>query len=254
MRLAAATAVLNDVPAALRENPEVHSIERPATFSQTVSEAAAFAIEAAQLVDLDGREPALFCITGTVGSSLHYFDKARESSSGRLLAPGFARRSRRVHPFTVLLALQNQVAAELSLHFGWKGPCSSSIDSAAAFVDLLPNIESSLEQRPALVVMSSAAGRSEDRSWVVYQSRRQRIVSGAVALLFEPNGRLGDVRHPTAPGSALRPDQDLFEEDLVAPQLEAGLAILWSMGRGLERARFEIGPESRQAHFEWSRE
>ncbi len=224
---------------------------------QTRSPASAYAIAAVEALDLGDDEPALYCVSGPTGSSLHHFDRACDPAKGESLHDtDFARRrARKIHPFTLLLGIQNQVAAHLSLHFGWNGPCCNGIESSAAFVDLIPSMELALRKRPALVVMSSAAGRCEDRSWCQYRAPGKRILEGAVALLFAPRGNLGEVTLGPRRG-ALKigrgANTSPFEKWPVAPCMEAGLAVLWALAQAVDRACFEIAGASRSAYFEWT--
>jgi hypothetical protein len=199
----------------------------------------------------------VFTFAGPPGSALSLFDAGRDPESGRLVSTGFGReRSRRIHPFTVLLALQNQVAATLSLELGLRGPCCSTTDSAAAFVDLLPNIAMAARQEPVLVVLASAADRAEHRSQGLHRSGIEAFVEGAVALLFASDGQLGSVgrdQDRDTDTCASAPIDPVAELGRYAPVLEPGLAILLALARGLDRARFTVREPQRTTTFLWSR-
>lgn len=259
MRLLSYSAALSDRVEGLEALAAVRRVP-PAKATQTRSPASAYAIAAVEALDLGGEEPALYCVSGPTGSSLHHFDSACDAAKGESLHDAdFARRRwRKIHPFTLLLGIQNQVAANLSLRFGWNGPCCNGIESSAAFVDLIPSMELALRERPALVVMSSAGDRREDRSWYRYRTPGKTILEGAVALLFTPGGRLGriNVANVGSRTGALRIGRGASAEPFtkwpVAPCMEAGLAVLWALAQAIDRARFEIAGASRSAYFQWS--
>lgn len=256
MRLRSYGAALSEEIEGLADLQGVDVVPRPNAV-QTRSAAAFYAIQAVEALDLGESQPALYCITGPSGSTLHLLERARDPThNSRLIEGDFGRhRSRRIHPFTLLLSLQNQVAASVSLRFGWHGPCTNAVESSAAFVDLIPSIELSLRQRSSLVVLSSAADRREDRSWYTYRARRNRILEGAVALLFDPDGELGQVTLSRS-GESLRLGGEgaapPFRDWPVAPCLEAGLAVLWALAQGIQHARFELVAAERSTFFDWS--
>lgn len=256
MRLLSYSAALSEDVEGLESLPAVRQVPT-AKAAQTRSPASAYAIAAVEALDLGDDEPALYCVSGPTGSNLHRFDPACDLAKGESLhdADFARRRSRKIHPFTLLLGIQNQVAANLSLYFGWNGPCCNGIESSAAFVDLIPSMELALRKRPALVVMSSAADRREDRSWYRYRAPGKRILEGAVALLFAPRGRLGEV-HLGSRSCATRIGRGAsttpFEKWPVAPCMEAGLAVLWALAQAVDHARFEIVGASKSAYFEWT--
>lgn len=256
MKLLSYSAALSDRVEGLEALPAVQQVPA-AKATQTRSAASAYAIAAVEALDLGNDEPALYCVSGPTGSTLHHFDPACDTAKGESLSDtDFARRrSRKIHPFTLLLGIQNQVAANLSLRFGWNGPCCNGVESSAAFVDLIPSMELALRKRPALVVMSSAGDRREDRSWYQYRAPGKTILEGAVALLFTPRGRLGEVTVGSRT-SALRIGRGAstlpFTRWPVAPCMEAGLAVLWALAQAIDRARFEIAGASRCAYLQWS--
>jgi hypothetical protein len=262
--LAACRAVLaGDVPAELAGAPGVRCVEMRQPRRATAP-GASYAVEAVRALDASVEEAAVFTFAGPPGSALHLFDAGRDPASGRLVSAGFGReRSRRIHPFAVLLALQNQVAATLSLELGLRGPCCSTTDSAGAFADLLPNMWMAARERPVLAVLASAAKRAEHRSRGIFESGVDAVVEGAVALLFDAGGKLGSVApdrgtlegngHPTAAGARWAPPDDSPSTALYAPVLEPGLSILLALTRGLDAARFEVHEPRRTTAFRWSR-
>ena len=260
LRLAACRAVLaGDVPAEISAAPGASCVEMRDPRRATAP-GASYAVEAVQALGMDLRDAAVFTFAGPPGSALHLFDAGRESKNGPLVSAGFGRdRSRRIHPFTVLLALQNQVAATLSLELGLRGPCCSTTDSAAAFVDLLPNMAMAARDRAVLAVFASAANRAEHRSRGIHESGLSAFVEGAVALLFLPEGELGSVAAEdqiggVESGAARWAPSGLSEaSSRYAPVLEPGLSILLALARGLESARFEIHEPGRTTAFRWSR-
>jgi hypothetical protein len=250
LRLAACRAILaGDVPDELAGAPGVDCVEMRAP-RRAIAPGASYAVDAVTALDADLGRAAVFTFAGPPGSVLHLFDAGRESANGPLVSAGFGRdRSRRIHPFTVLLALQNQVAATLSLELGLRGPCCSTTDSAAAFVDLLPNMAMALCHRPVLAVLASAANRAEHRTRGIHESGLEAFVEGAVALLFEEEGGLGSVAADDGEGGPFdRPSSARY-----APVLEPGLSILLALARGLDQARFEIREPHRTTAFRWSR-
>jgi hypothetical protein len=251
LRLAACSAVLaGDVPAELAAAPGTRCVEMREPRRATAP-GASYAVEAVQALGTDLHDAAVFTFAGPPGSALHLFDAGRESKDGPLVSAGFGRdRSRRIHPFTVLLALQNQVAATLSLELGLRGPCCSTTDSAAAFVDLLPNMALALRDRAVLAVFASAANRAEHRSRGIHESGLSAFVEGAVALLFLEEGELGSVAADDPIGGV---ESGATLAGRYAPVLEPGLSILLALARGLSSARFEIHEPRRTTAFRWSR-
>ena len=272
-----------DVPAEIASAPGVECVEMReprratapgASYAVDAVRALAAATAGAATAGADLDDAAVFTFAGPPGSALHLFDAGRESKDGPLVSPGFGRdRSRRIHPFTVLLALQNQVAATLSLELGLRGPCCSTTDSAAAFADLLPNMAMAARDRTVLAVFASAANRAEHRSRGIHESGLDAFVEGAVALLFLEEGELGSVaaddQSGGVEGGAAAGARDVLLAPLAeprwappglpatseryAPVLEPGLSILLALARGLDSARFEIREPRRTTAFRWSR-
>jgi len=256
LRVADCRAVLaGTVPAWLAEMPRVRWVE-PRAEQRSVSPAASYAVDAVTALEAPRANAALFTFAGPPGSCLRLFQPARDAA-GALVGPGFGvERSRHIHPFTVLLALQNQVAATLSMRLDLRGPCCSTTDSAAAFVDLLPNMALAARARPVLAVFASAA-RAEHLA-ARARPAGETLVEGAVALLFTAGGELGSVGADAPPeaGEATDPTANGYLKpyaSLVAPSLEPGLAVLYALGRGLDLARFEIREPGRTTALRWSR-
>ncbi len=193
LRLAACRAVLaGEVPAELAVAPGTRCVEmRPP--HRATAPGASYAVEAVGALDRDLGDAAVFTFAGPPGSALHLFEAGRESADGPLVSAGFGReRSRRIHPFTVLLALQNQVAATLSLELGLRGPCCSTTDAAAAFVDLLPNMAMAMRDRPVLAVFASAANRAEHRTYGIHESGIDVVGRGSRCATVRGGRRTGE--------------------------------------------------------------
>lgn len=255
MRLAGCAAVLaGDLPTGCRASEAVRIVP-PASPRRALSSAALYALDAVRALPDLPADPALYTISGPSGSWVHLFDAARAQPGEGLVDADFPRRSRRIHPFTLLLALQNQVAAMLSLELGLRGPCCNAIDSAAAFADLLANMERELETRPVLVVLSSAANRGDERSRNRAQTGCDLGAEGAVALLFSRDGALGTIESAESGpievvGAGLATEAG--ERWPFAPCLEPGLAILLALSSGWSRRTFEIREPGRTSRFSWS--
>ncbi len=250
LKLSACAAVLDRCPIELADCDLVRQLARPQA-RQTRSPASIYAIQAVENLGIRDLDPALYCICGPVGSSLHLLEKARDPATGILVGAGFARRSRRIHPFTILLSLQNQVAATLSVHFGWRRACMNSMDEPTSFVDLMPSMEIRQAEGSVLLLMTSAAGRLDDRSWHHYRDPGQPVIEGAIALLFENKGELAEIRTASRNAGSKSAGPKLFGELPAAPGLEAGLACLSSLARQADRDLYELRGAGRSAYFEW---
>ncbi len=257
LKLADYRAVLaGAAPAQILDCPGVRVIEKPPA-SHAVSAAAEYAIAAVEELAERAAEAALYTISGSPGSCLHLFDAARKDSpDGRLVGPGFGRRrSRRIHPFALLLSLRNQVPASLSLHFHLRGPSLSTIDSAAAFADLIPAAALEIPDRPVLFVLSSASDRAEERSRNILQTGASQGLEGAIALLFSGDGELGTIARATG-GEAMVLGASASSPPAAdwpfSPCLEPGLGILWALSQGVPQATFEIREPGRSSYFSWN--
>ena len=250
LKLSACAAVLDRCPIELADCDVIRQLARPQAH-QTRSPASIYAIQAVENLGVRDLDPALYCICGPVGSSVRLLEKARDPESGVLVGAGFARRSRRIHPFTLLLSLQNQVAATLSLHFGWRRACMNSMDEPTSFVDLIPSMEMRQAEGSVLLLMTSAAGRLDDRSWHHHRDPGRPIIEGAIALLFENEGGLAEIRSATQSSGSKPAGPELFGELPAAPGLEAGLACLSSLARRADRDLYELRGAGRSVFFEW---
>lgn len=251
LRLSACSAVLDRCPSELSDCEGVREVA-PAQAQQTRSPAAIYAIQAVEDLGLPDLDPALYCICGPVGSSVHLLEKARDPETGVLVGAGFAKRSRRIHPFTILLSLQNQVAATLSLQFGWRRACMNCMDEPTSFVDLIPSMEMRQPEGAVLLLLTSAAGRLDDRNWHRYRDPGRPVMEGAIALLFEAEGELAEIRSVAQSPGSKSAGPELFGESCVAPGLEAGLACLSSLSRRASRDLYELrGSGGHSAFFEW---
>ncbi|MDX1384604.1 MAG: hypothetical protein R3190_13210 [Thermoanaerobaculia bacterium] len=257
LRLAACHAVLaGDLPAALTGHPNVETAA-PGEPHKATSVAAAYALRAVTALPLPpAAAPALYTFSGPSGSTIHLFDKAwKAAADGRLLGPDFPRRSRRIHPFTLLLSLHNQVAATLSLELGLRGPAMNLVDSPAGFVDLLPNLALEATRRDVLVVFSSAANRAEERSRLVHETGCEAGLEGAVALLFRADGGLGSVAQAQSTDGAVRVRAGAAAPGggrwPFGPGLEPGCGLLLALADGSGHTRIEVGGDSHRRCFEW---
>lgn len=249
MRITAVSAALAPCPPSLRDRPEV--VDAAVLGSQqTQSPAARYAIAAIEALDSIPENPALFVMTGPLGSTLHSFDRARHQN-GQLTAPGFAGRSRRIHPFTLLLSMQNQVAGTLSMHFGWTASCFTLCDSPRAFADIIVNFRMASRDSTAIVVLTSAAGRDEDASWHATIDDRP-VIEGGIALVSDPGAsEIGQVHLPDECGSSHSRVRCCWPKEAPrAPYLEPGLAILGSLDIP-DVQSFRVAPGNGPADFLW---
>ena len=112
--LAASRAILaGDVPTEIAGAPGVRCVAMRDS-RRAIAPGASYAVDAVTALDTDLAGAAIFTFAGPPGSVLHLFDAGRESPAGPLVSAGFGReRSRRIHPFTVLLALQTVMQGEI---------------------------------------------------------------------------------------------------------------------------------------------
>ena len=110
-----------------------------------------------------------------------------------MTGPGFGpRRSKRIHPFTLIKSLQNQVPAALSMRFGIKGPCLNFLDTATSLAYLVPNATAMLGRcSKVLLVLAAAGDREEERSKLRALRPRDVGMEGAVCFLLTPGPGLG---------------------------------------------------------------
>ena len=113
-----------------REVPDLVSMEGVEVHGNQVmrrvnSPCAGYAQKAFELLDPPRESLGLLTCSGATGTTASNFDKAWQlAADGRLTGPGFgSSRYKRIHPFTLVRSLQNQVAASLSMTNDLKGPC-----------------------------------------------------------------------------------------------------------------------------------
>ncbi len=215
---------------------------------KTMSACAAYALAAATALGPIREDAALICVSGPTGATVTAFEKAwRASKDGRLTGPGFGKsRYKRIHPFTLVRCMQNQVPAMLSMRLGLKGPCLNAVESATALAWLLPNAAAALERSPELLlVMASAGFREEERAKQLNFIDERDGLEGAVCLRATRDGALGRLStiEPLSPPPARLP---------VEPALEAGIRILGCIA---ENARDRVIPlkdrSGRTAFLHW---
>ena len=230
-----------------------------ASSKNSLSPCARYAIEAVELLN-PARPPAsLVCITGPSGVTVDAFDGAwRGSPDGRLTGAGFgASRYRRIHPLTLVRSLQNQVAAALTTHFQWRGPCLNALESSLALAALLPNIALLIRETGSLLlVFSSAADRLEERSKTRALYPGATGGEGAVCFLLREGHPLGFLEGPIDPLSAQVPENGPGEAAILAdPVLSCGLALLVCLAQSVPWRDLPLrDPHGSQAQYiRWRR-
>lgn len=166
------------------------TLERPLKKHRLYSPGAVAAISAAE--GLPGLTPdlAVVAVTTALGPMVAAFDKAWQAAAGGpLVGPGFAQtRARRIHPFTLLKALDNQVPACVARECRLLGPCRHFHDSVDLWPVVALNLADLAQQcgRVLLVVVHVRDGDEEETKHR-YQARSLAVPEqeGAVALLFE---------------------------------------------------------------------
>jgi len=197
---------------------------------KTHSAAAQYADRAASALKPHGSGIGLVTLAGPSGSMVGAFDNAwRLAGPGNpLTGPGFGkRRSRRIHPFTLVTSLQNQVAATLSMKYGLTGPCLNALDAPSALAVLLPNIQIMLLRTPAvLLVLASAGGREEEWASQRFLTPDAEPLEGALCFLLTAGTGLGYLET----GSSLSGEEYLAPATTTdvsaAPILGPGIALL----------------------------
>jgi len=205
----------------------------------------AIAVYAEQAVARMAPDPmglGLVCLSGPCGPMVDAFDKAwQRSPDGSLTGPGFgAHRAKRIHPFTLLRSLQNQVPAILSMNLGITGPCINALDSATGLACLLPNIAAQLTRCRAILLVMAAAGEGLEEG----SKRKARVpgasgLEGAICLLLTRDAALGTLE-------LAQPDRDCRPavEDLAAPVLAPGVTLLRHLALGSQEALITNTDES----------
>ncbi len=200
-------------------------ITAPLSDGKMASPCAAYACRAFELMAPETAGLALVCVSGPTGSTVRAFDKAWQASpDGKLVGEGFGkRRARRIHPFTLVKSLQNQVPATLSMNYGIKGPCLNVLEGATSLAYLLPNISALLAaHHPVLLVLASAGYREEERAKHHALLPERRGLEGSACFLLTRNGALGYLE-PALPDGDPGVTEDQFP---ISPVLHAGLEIL----------------------------
>lgn len=170
------------------EKPEIH---------KTLSPVAQYALAAVRDLGINLLpETGLVSLCGATGCLVDRFDRAwQKSRDGQLTGTDFAsRRYRRIHPFTLISSLQNQIAASLSMELGLQGPAMNAIASDNGVAYLLPTIAAMLERCPlVLLVLASAGNRGEEAVKLEALQQNADRCEGAVAFAFgkeQGHGRL----------------------------------------------------------------
>ena len=239
--------------------PNVALVEK-ASSEQRRAPASAYAIDALSRLEVPS-DARVVTISGPPGEFVHYLEPIRQRSrDGRLMGPDLARRLRRLHPNALLLSLQNQVAASISMEFGLRGPCVNLIEGATAFADALRILERAKDRETSLLVMSSAADRSEQRELTRLKFPDSVLVEGAICFLFSPDGELGLVGTATAGKAADRPTPEGGPATNLppgwphAPCLQGGMCVLWALASGMQSERFRLSDgHGYEASFDWQK-
>ncbi|CAM2009760.1 hypothetical protein [Acanthopleuribacter pedis] len=164
--------------------------EPPARKHRLYSPGATAALSAVQRLGEVPKHAVLIAVTASLGPMVAAFDKAwRAAAGGLLVGPGFAdTRARRIHPFTLLKALDNQVPACLAAELGLNGPCRHFHDSNGLWPILAANINS-VEPTGTAVLLVATDVRDADeavtRRRYLAESRELPPQEGAVALLMK---------------------------------------------------------------------
>jgi hypothetical protein len=257
LRLQAVSAVLTRPLGACMDLPNVALVEKAAE-QQRRAPASTYAIDALSCLDVP-TDARVVTISGPPGEFVHFLEPIRQlSPDGRLMGPNLARRLRRLHPYALLLSLQNQVPASISMEFGLSGPCVNLIEGATTFADALRILELGKDQETALLVMSAAADRSEQRELARLENSDRVIVEGAICLLFSPDGALGLVGGPTPERSVNGPTPEGDPETKLppdwphAPCLQGGMCVLWALASGVPSERFWLSDgHGYEVPFDW---
>lgn len=259
LRLEAFSAAFTRPLGACMDLPNVTLVEH-ASEQQRRAPASTYAIEALSRLEVP-TDARVVTISGPPGELMHHVEPIRQRSrDGRLMGPDLARRLRRLHPYALLLTLQNQVAASISMEFGLTGPCVNLIEGATAFADALRIMELAKDRETTLLVMSSAADRPEQRELTRLKLPDSVLVEGAICFLFSRDGELGLVGAPT-PGQAVdRPNPEGGPATNLppgwphAPCLQGGMCVLWALASGMRSERFWLSDgHGYEASFDWQK-
>ncbi|MCB1051660.1 MAG: hypothetical protein KDC71_13765 [Acidobacteria bacterium] len=126
------------------------------------------------------------CVSGHPGAPVSAFEKAWHlANGGPLIGPGFAEtRYRRIHPFTLLTSLYNQVPAALSSKLGMTGPCHNVFEGGGNWSSLLALFRT-WAQPQCLLVLSSANQREEEAVRNAALWPNAQPLEGAIAILLD---------------------------------------------------------------------
>lgn len=183
MYLSHAAAILTQIPPMLNEIPAVTQVD-PQAARKSLSPASLYAQKAVERLSNTSCD-AIITVTGPSGATSRAFDKAKAlSSDGLLVSEGFAeKRSRRIHPLTLLHHLHNQPLAAVADITGCKGPGLSVRAAPQVMLGLLANIAAILQEQSALLlVFCEAANREEERTKAIAVEACPQVLEGAVAI------------------------------------------------------------------------
>jgi len=237
-------ATLTSVPDDWPSSDRVERVE-PATASRNVSPSAAYALLACRKLSQPLPE-ALLCISGPTGSTVQAFDAAwKMAEGGALISPGFVRRSRKIHPLTLLRSIQNQVAAIVSMHLNIKGACLNVLESGLP--NALINLQAMLSRNPRiLVVMSSASFRLEEASKHRYLHGESGALEGAICFTVSGQNGLGTLLKGAQDGIDVIPATYVN----VAPALTGGMEVIAALLKGQNKCSWRLG-EGQHSVLSW---
>lgn len=224
---------------------------------KTHSPAARYALAALALMPGPLPHP-LVCLSGPTGATVEAFAKAYGAASdGRLTGAGFAtRRYRKIHPFTLLRSLQNQVAAVIAMEHGLRGPSINALESATALAYLLPSLRALLRRHnEVLLVMTSAGDRLEELAKFHCFQSETATLEGAVCFVLSSQSGVGEISaaHPAGEEPS---DREIFPSRALtpfAPALAGGLALLQCfLERNPSRVIQLSDFSGHEAHIQWS--
>ena len=218
--------------------PRDHKTRAPATL---------YALKAAELLGVGACTLPLVTVTGPTGPMVASFDRAwRLADGGELTGPGFAgRRSRRIHPMTLLRSLQNQVPASLSIERGWCGPCLNIFDHDRLWPCLIALLPGLIKSHGQAILLLARAGRGEEEG-AKFRHRfpGEDNVEGAVALLLGDADRgLGQL--------SLGPRNTGLRNSLNG--FDAALGVFACLSRGVATAAFALGMADAEDALIWTR-
>ena len=218
---------------------------------RTTSAAAVYAQRAVARMQIDPTDLALACLCGPGGPMVSAFDGAwKRSSDGRLTGTDFAARSRRIHPFTLLRSLQNQVAAHLSIEFGLQGPCLNALQNPTALAWMLPQLTALAATHRGVLLVLAAAGEQQEEG----ARRRARVgegpgLEGAVSLLLTRDPALGYLETVEADSGF-----ECTSLERTAPVPMLGVQILRLLASGPSAATLQlVDADGTRAALRWRR-